>query len=98
MTKYCYYNKAMKIDFDPAKDAKNRKKHGVSLALAAEMEWETALIWTDARVDYGEDRQIGVGYIGMRLFTVVFVDRHHGPRIISLRQATRTEIERYASS
>ncbi|NCA89985.1 MAG: BrnT family toxin, partial [Gammaproteobacteria bacterium] len=48
----------MKIDFDPDKDAKNRARHRVSLALAAEMEWETALIWSDRRVDYGEDRQV----------------------------------------
>lgn len=88
----------MKIGFDSAKDARNRKKHGVSLALAAEVEWETALIWTDARDAYGEDRQIGVGYIGMRLFNVVFLDRHDERRIISLRKATRTEIERDASS
>ncbi len=88
----------MKIDFDPDKDAKNRARHGVSLALAAEMEWETALIWSDRRVDYGEDRQVGVGYIGMRLFVVVFVDRPGARRIISLRKATRTEIDRYATS
>lgn len=88
----------MEIDFDPGKDAINRARHGVSLALAAEMEWETALIWSDWRMDYGEDRQVGVGYIGMRLFVVVFVDRSGARRIISLRKATRTEIDRYASS
>lgn len=88
----------MKIDFDPGKDAINRVRHGVSLALAPKMEWETALIWSDRRMDYGEDRQVGVGYIGMRLFVVVFVDRPGARRIISLRKATRTEIDRYASS
>ena len=39
------------------KDAVNQAKHGLSLALAAELEWETALIWTDNRKDYGEVRQ-----------------------------------------
>ncbi len=45
------------ITFDPAKDAMNRAKHAVSLALAADIEWDTALIWTDTREDDGEERQ-----------------------------------------
>lgn len=49
------------ITFDPAKEARNRAKHGVSLALAADIEWDTALGWTDTREDYGEDRQCGIG-------------------------------------
>ncbi|MFP4246193.1 MAG: BrnT family toxin [Halochromatium sp.] len=62
-------------------------------------EWETALLWTDTREDYGEERQCGIGYIGLRLFVVVFVDRSEGRRrIISLRKATRTEVDRYAKS
>jgi len=41
----------MDVTLDPAKDAKNRSKHGVSLALAAKLEWDTALICTDTRRD-----------------------------------------------
>ncbi len=33
----------MKIEFDPAKDASNHEKHGVSLTLAAELDWELHL-------------------------------------------------------
>jgi hypothetical protein len=88
----------MNIAFDPAKDAANLAKHGVSLALAADLEWDTALFWTDEREHYGEDRQCGIGYIGLRLFVAVFVDRPDGRRIISLRKANKTEIQRYAAS
>lgn len=88
----------MKIAFDPAKDRTNVTKHGVSLALAADLEWDTALIWRDTRENYGEERQCGIGYIGLRLFMVVFVDRIAGRRIVSLRKATNTEIDRYAAS
>ena len=88
----------MNVSFDPVKQAKNLSKHGVSLGLAEEFEWDTALIWTDAREDYGEDRQCAIGYIGARLFVVVFVEQSNGLRIISLRKANRTEIARYASS
>lgn len=76
----------------------NIAKHGVSLALAADLEWDTALIWTDARDAYGEPRECAIGYIGLRLFYVVFVDRANVRRIISLRKATTTERNRYAAS
>ncbi|MEO5344546.1 MAG: BrnT family toxin [Gammaproteobacteria bacterium SHHR-1] len=38
----------MKISFDPAKDAKNIAKHGVSLVLAKKLEWELMLCREDA--------------------------------------------------
>ena len=88
----------MKITFDPAKDAANRAKHGVSLALAEGFEWDTSLIRTDDRQDYGEDRQIGTGYIGARLFAMVFVEREHDIRVISLRKVTKPEADQYARS
>ena len=37
----------MKIEFDPGKDAGNRAKHGVSRALAGELDWEAALLGID---------------------------------------------------
>jgi uncharacterized protein len=50
----------MQIEFDPAKDASNQAKHGVSLALAAELEWDAALVWVDTRYEYGELRMIAL--------------------------------------
>jgi uncharacterized DUF497 family protein len=32
----------MHIEFDPAKDLANQDKHGVSLAMAVELDWEAA--------------------------------------------------------
>ncbi len=88
----------MNITFDPEKDKANFAKHGVSLALALELEWEIALIWEDDRKDYGESRMRGIGYIGLRLYFVAFVDRASNRRIISLRKANPREIERYAKA
>lgn len=48
----------MQIEFDPNKDAGNQSKHGVSLALAVELDWEAALVWVDDRFEYGEARRI----------------------------------------
>lgn len=36
----------------------NQDKYGVSLAMAAELDWETALVWVDERIEYGETRMI----------------------------------------
>ncbi len=57
----------MHVTFDPAKDAANLAKHGVSLAVAVDLEWESAVTWPDMRRAYGEPRQCGIGYVGLRL-------------------------------
>jgi uncharacterized DUF497 family protein len=88
----------MDITFDSAKDSANLAKHGVSLAMAARLEWNSALTWPDSRRVYGEPRQCGVGYIGLRLFFVTFVDRADGRRVISLRKANPREVKRYAET
>ncbi len=88
----------MKIAFDPAKDAANQAKHGISLEGARAFEWGTALIWPDERRVYGEGRCIAIGYIGLRLHVAVYVDRDATRRMISLRKANTREISRYARS
>jgi uncharacterized DUF497 family protein len=88
----------MNITFDPAKDATNITKHGVSLADAVGFEWDEAITWPDLRHEYGENRMAGIGYIGNRLFYVVFVDRDENRRIISLRKANQREVNRYAQT
>ena len=65
----------MNIEFDPAKDALNIAKHGVSLTLAAKIEWSDVLCRPDTRCDYGEVREIGFTMIERRLYVVVFVQR-----------------------
>lgn len=85
----------MDIDFDPGKEATNLSKHGVSLAAAAQLDWDAALAWIDDRADYGELRIVALAPIGDRLFFVVFVDRDQARRIISLRRANRREVNHY---
>ena len=50
----------MQIEFDQAKDVSNQTKHGVSLSLANELNWEAALVWVDDRFEYGELRMIAL--------------------------------------
>lgn len=86
----------MRITFDPAKDDSNQAKHGLSLVLAVELEWDAQLCRPDVRRDYGELREVGYAPIGQRLYRVVFVQRHDEMRVISLRKANRREVLDYA--
>lgn len=86
----------MHITYDPDKAAANFVKHGVSLALAGDLEWESAVTWPDARRGYGEPRQCALALLGERLFFVAFVDRADRRRVISLRKANDREKRHYA--
>ena len=88
----------MRIAFDPAKDAENQAQHGVSLALARELDWDAALVWVDARFEYDELRMIALVPKTDTLYYVAFVERGDVQRIISLRQATRREVKHYVQS
>ncbi len=88
----------MLIEFDPAKDATNLAKHEVSLALAARLDWDNALVWMDERFDYDELRMIALAPETNTLYYVSFVDRGDARRIISLRKATRREVAYYVEN
>ena len=77
----------MDIVFDPAKDASNIDKHGVSLAWASELLWETLQAKLDDRRDYREQRFIGYALMADRLYCVFYTDRGNTRRVISLRKA-----------
>ena len=88
----------MQIEFDPAKDAANLSKHGASLALAGELDWEAALVWVDERFEYGEMRMVALAPKTGILYYAAFVDRGDVRRIISLRRANRREVKHYVQN
>ena len=82
----------MEIEFDPAKEALNVKNHdGLSLSLAAELDWERAAYLADDRFSYDEIRLNAVVPQGNRLYHVTFTERGEKTRVISLRYATDKE-------
>lgn len=85
----------MEITFDPEKDARNVAKHGISLALAAKIDWSTLDASLDDRHEYGEERYVAGAPIGDRLYVVVFVVRDDAIRVISLRKANKREVKHY---
>lgn len=92
----------MNVTFDPDKDTANLAKHGFSLLDANNFEWDSAIVWPDRRRDYDETRMVALGYLGLRIMALVFVDRPPEKpterRIISLRKANRREVKRYAKT
>ena len=88
----------MQFEFDPGKDAANLSKHGFSLAAAAQLSWDAALVWIDDRADYGEVRMIALAPMGDTLLFVAFVDWESARRIISLRKANRREVNHYVTA
>lgn len=85
----------MKIEFDPAKNERNIRERDLPFDMAADFDWETALVVEDDRRDYGECRFRALGYIGARLYALVFTPRKGGIRVISLRKANQREVKSY---
>ncbi len=80
---------------DEAKRQRTLETRNVDFADMAFFEWDTALVRTDGRRDYGEERFSSIGYIKARLHICIWCWRGDAIRIISLRKANNDEQERY---
>lgn len=70
-------------EWDPGKAKANLVKHGVMFETARAFDWRTALVRFDAVHSRDEHRYLAVGYIGERLYVMVFTPSrpsHHRPR------------------
>lgn len=85
----------MEIEFDPAKDAANIAKHGVSLADAAGLDLLAAAVLVDDRFDYGEPRFRAFGRIDGAGFCLAFTVRGTTVRPISFRRAHEKEMRQH---
>lgn len=81
----------VKITFDPAKNAANISNRGLPFQWVGELDWASAVIVEDVRRDYGEQRFRVFGYIGERLYAVVFTPRGDAVHVISFRKANGRE-------
>jgi len=84
----------VRITFDPAKDASNRAKHGLSLADAARLDWFAGRVDV-AHTVAGETRWRMIAPLDGLLVSMVFTRRATGVRAISLRRASRKERRLY---
>jgi len=87
----------VEFEWDTAKEAENRRKHGVSFTAAAyALEDPRKIELIDDRFDYSEERiQSICAYRGTVLFVVSVMRSENLCRIISARKATRNEQNQY---
>jgi uncharacterized DUF497 family protein len=85
----------MKVDFDPIKNERNIKERRLSFERAAEVDFNTALVFPDTRKAYGETRYIALCYLDRRLHVLCFTETETGIRVISFRKANTREANRY---
>ena len=87
----------MRYEWDEDKSLANRIKHGIGFDAIEGFEWDSALVLIDDREDYGELREVAIGFIGVRLYYLIFVTQEDDAvRVISLRPADKAEARRYA--
>ena len=84
------------LDWSPAKNALNLRKHRVDFEAAEQFDWNAADIEVDDREDYGELRERATGFIRDVLHVLIFTERDDDVTwVISLRKANNKERERY---
>lgn len=90
------YDKYVRCDFDPDKDASNVAKHGVSLAFGVRVFKDPDhLILPSIRPIDGEERFKVIGEVEGALWTAVHVVRGAATRFISVRRSNRGEERAY---
>ena len=86
----------MDIEYPPAKRDATLVERGLDMARAAEIFDGVTLTVEDDRQDYGETRQITIGFLDARMVVMVWTQRGTARRIISLRKANEREQRAYA--
>jgi len=92
-------NQCGTFEWDSDKEARNRRKHGLDFALAAEAFADVCAVYRrDTLHSLGEERFQLLGQVGgVLLLLVVFTERN-SIRIISARKATKQEKKAYADA
>ena len=84
------------IEFDPAKDRENVRRHGLSLADAEGVLRDPRVLTREDPDAQGEQRWVSLGHDGLgRILVVVYSLRGDLVRLISARRASRNERAAY---
>ena len=86
----------MAIEFDPAKGAKNLRKHRVSFAHAEQVLHDERALTIEDPDSEGEPRYITLGMDALgRVLVVIHTPRGANTRLISARRASPAEAKEY---
>jgi len=77
----------MPVDWDPAKDRANQRKHGISFDDAKAVFQDSDRIEVLDDRDYGEARWSVIGFVGRMVVYRIYTQRNGGIRLISARKA-----------
>lgn len=84
----------MQFEFDPAKSALNKQKHGIDFV-------EAQALWLDSRraefdAQWLEEQRFGlIAEFGGKLWTAIYTMREDTVRIISVRRSPPAEVKIY---
>ena len=85
----------MNVEWDEEKNRANIRRHRIDFADVHPVFDGPMYVTLDTRRDYGEERQVGIGFLHDAVIVVVFVEKAAGTiRLISARKAERHERER----
>ncbi len=85
----------MNFLWDETKRVANINKHGLDFADAEKVFAGPMVLFEDDRVDYGEQRMIGIGLLDYLVVLIVHVETDDTIRIISMRKAESYETDLY---
>jgi uncharacterized protein len=86
----------MTFEWDETKNLENIRKHEIDFVDVPNMFDGEMLVELDNRFEYGEERWVGIGFLGPGIAVVVWTERHEDAiRIISARRANRHERKRF---
>ena len=75
---------------EPKRQA-NLQKHGVDFADAERVFTGPTFTFEDAREDYGEQRWVTLGLLGVKVMVIVHTEAEEEIRVISMREADKDE-------
>jgi hypothetical protein len=84
------------FEFDAAKSASNKEKHGIDFVEAQALWRDGKLIVIEAEPK-GEPRFAAIGRIGDLVWVAICTARGENTRLISVRRARKDEVELYES-
>ena len=86
----------MAVEFDPKKNASNLRKHGVPLTEGEGVLNDPLAITLEDAASQGEQRWVTMGMnVFGTLCVVVYTQRQHSVRLISVRKTTSKERREY---
>ena len=83
----------MEITYDPRKHERNLRERALGFDEAAHFDFLSAFYFGEFRG--GENRVVGIGYLGKRLHVLCFIPINNGIRVISFRKANDREARKY---